>query len=92
MSVYVGLRRFKCFFGVSPQVCAIVWDECYNKLPNGAEPKHLLWCLFFLKQYQPEHVRRVILKADEKTIRKWTWSLITLLSDMNVVNIASKLL
>lgn len=81
----IALRRFKTFFGVSPTVCSIVWQELQNDLPQGAMPQHLLWCLSFLKQYKTEHCRRSIFRSDEKTIRKWTWVFVKLLADMNVV-------
>jgi len=86
-SKYMALRRFKSFFGVSPQVCSIIWAELENDLPIGSQPKHLLWCLSFLKQYGTEHYRRSIFKADEKTLRKWTWTFVKLLSNLNVVNL-----
>lgn len=84
----IALRRFKSFFGVTPNVCSIIWKKLQNELPDGAEPKHLLWCLLFLKQYSNEHNRHSILGADEKTIRKWTWTFIELLSNMDVVTIS----
>lgn len=84
-SVFIGYRRFKCFFGVSPEVCAIVWERIRDITPTGGEPKHLLWSLLFLKNYDVEHVRRSIIGCDEKTIRKWTWIVIHLLARMNVV-------
>lgn len=81
----LSLRRFKSFFGITPLVCSIVWDEVKNEAPYGAEPKHLLWCMSFLKEYSGEHYRRSIFDADEKTIRKWTWIFVKLLSNLNVV-------
>lgn len=81
----VAIRRYKSFFGVTPTVCSICWEKLKPILPVGAEPKHLLWCLLFLKQYGSEHNRRTILKADEKTIRKWTWIFVDLISRLDVV-------
>lgn len=81
----IALRRFKTFFGVSPNICSIVWKKLEADLPHGALPKHLLWCLSSLKQYETEHCRRSLFNADEKTIRKWTWIFVKLLSDLNVV-------
>lgn len=86
MSKYnVALRRFKSFFGVTPKVCSIIWNLIKNVAPRGAQTKHLLWCLSFLKEYSTEHYRRSIFKADEKTMREWTWKFVKLLSDLNVV-------
>lgn len=84
-SAQVALRRFKSHFGVTPTVCSIIWGKIKYDLPHGGEPKHLLWALLFLKQYSDENARRSILKSDEKTIRKWTWKFVEVLSNMDVV-------
>lgn len=80
-------RRFKSFFGVTPHVCSIVWTKIVGTAPIGFQPKHLLWGLTFLKQYANEHNRHSTLKADEKTIRKWTWIAVKLMSGLKVVNV-----
>lgn len=85
----VKLRRFKSFFGVTPTVCSLVWLRIKSNAP-GSHPKHLLWGLLFLKQYSIEHIRRSIVNADEKTIRKWSWIFVKLISDMNVVYLVDK--
>lgn len=84
-SKYFAERRFSSFFGVTPQICCIIWEKIKLLVPIGGEPKHLLWCLSFLKQYAVEHYRRSIFKADEKTIRYWTWLFVKILSDLDVV-------
>lgn len=89
-SEYVALRRFQSFFGVTPHVCSLIWDKIKHSIPNGGDPKHVLWCLCFLKQYSVEHCRRSIFHADEKTIRKWTWIFVELLSELDVVTLIFK--
>lgn len=85
------LRRFKSFFGITPQVCYIVWQKVKNEAPSDSQPKHLLWCLNFLKQYsvepRVEHTRKALFESDEKTVRKWTFIFVKLLSDLNVESI-----
>lgn len=88
-SEYVALRRFQSFFGVSPLVCSLIWEKIENAVPSGGAPKHLLWSLCFLKQYSVEHNRRSLFHADEKTIRKWTWIFVELLSELDVVTFIS---
>lgn len=83
----IALRRFMSFFGVTPLVCSIAWDEIKNEAPAAAQPKHLLWCLSFLKEYSHEHYRRAIFQADEKTVRKWTWIFVKLLSNLSAVSV-----
>lgn len=82
----LGLRRFKCFFGVSPGVCSIIWDNVSSMVIQGSQPKHLLWALNFMKRYTDEHTRRVLFKCDEKTLRKWSWHFVELISNLNVVS------
>lgn len=84
-SKYVAERRFTSFFGVTPYVCSIIWEKLLPTLPIGGEPKHFLWALTFLRQYAVEHYRHSIFNADEKTIRKWTWIFVKLLSDLEMV-------
>lgn len=88
-SYNLGLRKFKAFYGVSPNICKIIWDKLINVRPKTSQPKHLLWCLYFLKQYDSEHNNRAIFRADEKTFRKWVWCFVKLLSDMEVVSSCS---
>lgn len=85
-SSLTGHRKFKTFYGVSPEVCSILWNRIADK-PSGSEPKHLLWCMLFLKNYNKEHVNASIVGVDEKTFRKWTWQFVELLSELDVVRI-----
>lgn len=84
-SSLVGYRKFRSFFGVSPNVCSVTWKMLKNK-PSGAEPKHLLWCLLFLKAYNTEHINAALVEVDEKTFREWTWQFMTLLASLHVVS------
>lgn len=86
-SVIVGTRRFKSFFGMSPNICSMIWSLLKEKMPSESKPKHILWCLFFLKQYTVEHVRRTVFDTDEKTVRNWSWIFVELLADLNTVYI-----
>ncbi len=84
-SSVTGYRRFKTFFGVSPQVCGVVWN-LIEKKPPGSKPIHLLWSLLFLKAYNKEHVNATLTEVDEKTFREWTWKFVNLLSRLRVVS------
>lgn len=79
-------RRFKSHFGITPNICEIVWTQIIGRAPVGFKPNHLLWGLNFLKQYTVEHNRHSLLKADEKTIREWSWTTVRLLSELDVVS------
>lgn len=82
-----GHRRFKTFYGVSPNICSILWGLIEQNVPETCEPKHLLWGLCFLKQYNNESVNRATFGTDEKTFRKYVWILIDLLAHIDVVRI-----
>lgn len=79
-----GYRKFRAFYGISSEVFAILWNLIRQK-PRGSEPKHLLWCMFFLKNYNKEHINAAITNVDEKTFRLWTWRFVNLLANLNVV-------
>lgn len=83
-SSLTGLRKFRTFYGVSPVVCEILWNLMRDKC-SGAEIKHLLWCLLFLKRYNTEHINATIVGVDEKTFRLWSWHFIEMLSNLDVV-------
>lgn len=48
LSRATGLRRFKNYYGVSPNICNIIWKLIEANVPESCEPKHLLWTLCFL--------------------------------------------
>lgn len=87
LSRLTGLRRFKNFYGVSPNICGIIWNMIESNVPESCEPKHLLWTLCFLKQYNSDSTNSAIFGADEKTIRKYVWLLTNFLADLDVVRI-----
>ena len=84
-------RRFRGHFGVCPLICYRIWHKLYAKLYivyNGSgRPKHLLWALMHLKLYNSEEVNSAIAGVDEKTFQKYTWTIIDLISDFNVVSV-----
>lgn len=81
-----GLRTFVAFFGCKPEICTLIWCKIGDDLPDGSMPKHLLWCLMFLKRYQIERANAALVNVDEKTFRKWTWTFIHLISNLDVVS------
>ena len=79
-------RPFRALFGVSAQVCAVIWGMLRGHVPRRSTPTHLLWSLMFLKVYASEHVHCEISGANEKTFRKWVWVFVPLLADLSVVS------
>jgi len=85
-STIVTQRRFRAFFGICPRICALIWDMIFPELPVTCHPRHLLWGLMFLKIYGTEHVHAAMVSADEKTLRKWQWEIVSALANMKVVS------
>lgn len=81
----VGRRRFLSIFGVTPSDCTLIWNHIEKNVPDGASPTHLFWALFFLKNYCVEEINRVVLGADEKTLRKWIWIMVDAIARIKVV-------
>ena len=94
----VFLTRFLSFFGVDPAVVVEVWDLI--QVPfiddgdlSGADPKHLLWALLFLRKYGDESEMAALVgkdgkAVDEKTFRKWSKIFVHHIADLryNVVS------
>lgn len=83
-SLLIGYRKYRTFYGIAPEVFSLLWKLMPEK-PDGSEPVHLLWCMFYLKNYNKEHVNAAFANVDEKTFRLWTWRFVELLSKVNVV-------
>ena len=66
-------RSYRAKFGCSPLVCTDLWERLKNKRPRGAQAKHLLWALLFLKTYNTEDNLSELIGTTSKTFRKWTW-------------------
>lgn len=57
-----------------------------QKKLKGFEPKHILWALQFLKVYSSENVSAGVWKCDEKTVRKWTGTVLENISYLKIVS------
>jgi len=84
-SIYTGYRKFRAFFGTTPQICANVWDRLLTRRPEKSTPDHLLWALLLLKQYHIESVNAALVGVSEKSFRKWSLKFVRLLADLPVV-------
>ena len=61
--------RFKASFGISVEVCIVLWNKFIEKYPNASH-QHLLWGVYFLKAYPIEAVAAALFGTTEKTFRK----------------------
>lgn len=84
-SKVVEQKKFKSFFGVSPFICARVWASIQSHLGNGFKEVHLLWGLFFLRNYPTESIACGLAMCDAKTYRKRIWRVVEELAQIDVV-------
>ena len=66
-------RHFRALFGCCVNVVLRLWLLLieYDLVPSGANIKHLLWTLMFLKVYPTDPTMSRMTQADPKTLRKW---------------------
>ena len=67
--------RIKSLFGAPSEVIADLWNRVRPSVDEpGAEPKHMLWALSFMKVYSTEDVHCAIFGwPSVRTFRKWSW-------------------
>ena len=81
-------RKFRSIFGASSGVVADIWNRIVEKNAGdfdqpGAEPKHLLWALVFLKCYSTEEIHCALVGwPSTNTFRKWSWYFVKKIKDL----------
>ena len=79
---------FNSLFGVTPFVCGVTWFLLINNqhINTNIEPVHLLWSLFFMKNYVKEEVLRAQFNnPDKKIIRDRMWNIIDKISRLSSI-------
>ena len=76
--------RFRSCFGASSEIVADLWNRIETSIDEaGAEPKHLLWALVFMKVYSTEDIHCSIVGwPSVRTFRKWSWYFIRKIADL----------
>ena len=66
-------RHFRALFGCCVDVVLKLWLLLVDSdlVPSGANIKHLLWTLLFLKVYPTDSTMSRMTQSDPKTFRKW---------------------
>ncbi|KAF0738930.1 hypothetical protein Ae201684_005301 [Aphanomyces euteiches] len=85
-SLVVRMRRFREMFGTSPKCCHQVWELSRTTQPSNTTPTHLLWALMFFNSYSTESEYHALTGADEKTFRKWCWTWVNMISELDCIN------
>ena len=80
-------RQFRATFGISSELACLLWMmlDVENEGPEGAEPKHLLWTLHFLKTYGSEDVVALHCGVHPDTYRTWHDRIILALKELQLV-------
>jgi hypothetical protein len=77
------------FYGISPFTCSVTWYllTTVALIDLNQRPTHLLWALYFFKNYTTEEVSRKVLgNPDYKTMREHIWYMIEKISSLgNIV-------
>ena len=80
-------RIFRALFGVTSNVCTIIWEKLEVNVTTDKDPNHLLWALLFLKVYSTEEVHSSLVGTTVKTFRKWSIPMVERMSSLNTVSI-----
>ena len=91
-SLYAGAtedRRFREYFGCGAATTLLAWNMLisFELLPESAMLLHLLWALFFMKQYLTQESACSTAGGsqgaiDPKTLRKHVWPIILALAGL----------
>ena len=80
------LSLFHQQFGVTPNVCAILWLKLKQNRPFDFKHKHLLWTLYFLRHYPTQKVMKSWTGCCKVTISKVIWPIIDKLSQLKIAS------
>lgn len=78
------LEIFRSNFKYTPSRCVFIFFQIRHlpMIPEGYEPKHLLWTLYFLLTYLTGRRLCHVLSADPKTLRKYIWTTIDAIASL----------
>lgn len=77
------LENFREVFGTHPTICARIWEMVdLTAMPGYTFFCHLLWALFFLRNYLQEAQHASFVGVDRKTFRKWVHPWVTAISSL----------
>lgn len=86
-------RKIRAFFGAPVIVIEDVWTRIQPLDRRGAQRKHLLWALVFLKVYSTEDVHcRIVGTKDIGTFRSWSWYMLQKVAGLKdeVINLQNR--
>ena len=78
------IKTFVSLYGLNPLQTFMVWEMM--DIPANGRPKHLLWSLFLLRQYDCTPVLCHLFNVSPKTWRKWVWPFVEAIAALKVVS------
>jgi hypothetical protein len=66
-------REFVSFFNRTPDEALELWELCSPNIMPKTSPKHMFWCLMYMKLYIPLDVMAVLLNISVPSLNKWVW-------------------
>ena len=82
--------KFVSLFGLTPDQTNQLWNLVQK--PEKGQPKHLLWTLYFIRQYDSTVFGCHLLGVSPKTWRKWVWAFVHAISALELVSLVGWLL
>jgi hypothetical protein len=80
----LNARQFVAFYNRTPEEAFDLWEMCAHTIEQKTHPKHLFWCLMFMKLYLPMDVLSVMLDTSLPTLNKWIWLWIESIANRHV--------
>ena len=90
MPLHKQMRTFVSLYGLNPLLMFMVWEII--KRSDKGKPKHLLWSLFFPRQYDNTVFLCYVFGVLAQTWRKWVWLFIDAIAALKVVSFCCWLL
>ena len=66
-------REFVSFYNRTPDEALELWELCSPNIMPKTSPKHMFWCLMYMKLYLPLDVMAVLLNVSVPSLNKWIW-------------------
>jgi hypothetical protein len=79
-------RRVRALIGVGTYMLMYLWNRLVNTgtIPVGAQFKHIVWTLYYLKGYPTVDSCCTTFSTTQKTLRQWVWRFIDVFYEWQV--------
>ena len=79
---------FSSMYGMTVEQFIILWSIIYQQM--NIDPyfdiHHLLWTLYFIKQYSSRDVMSILFRVSNNTLTKWIWYTLQIIADLEIVS------